>query len=142
MNAIVPVCCCSSPARVASGSPLSAPSATGLDSLAICLLDLAPAAQAERLTARGDDPALVPHHQAFARWMRRQATDPLHMAHVVADDGWEQMRWERLPASAWVWRMQTIDTTGMSRQDVGDAVLGWCRRALAGDAPVLGVTPI
>ena len=55
---------------------VAAPSAPELDAIAVCLLDASAKAQAERLAARGDDPALLVHHQAFAEWMRRQATDP------------------------------------------------------------------
>lgn len=128
-----------------SGDPVpavevvAAPSAAALDSIAVCLLDLTPEAQADRLAARGDDPAFLPQHHAFAEWMRRQATDPLHMTQVVADGGWERMRWERLQQQAPDWRMHTIDTTQMSKSEVADAVLEWCRRALAGDAPALNV---
>jgi hypothetical protein len=119
---------------------IAAPSAPQLDAVAACLLDASPDSQAERLTARGDDPALLPHHQAFAEWMRRQASDPLHMTHVVSEAGWEEMRWERLERLAPAWGMHTVDTTHMTRQQVADAVLDWCRRALSGDAPTLRVT--
>lgn len=119
---------------------VAAPSASELDAIAVCLLDASPEAQAERLTARGDHPALLPAHQAFADWMRRQASDPLHMRHVVSDAGWEEMRWERLEQLAPDWGMHTIDTTHMTKRDVADAVLAWCRRALTGDAPALRVT--
>jgi hypothetical protein len=118
---------------------VSAPSAAALDAIAVCLLDATPEAQAERLAARGDPPELLPHHQAFAEWMRKQASDPLHMTHVVSDAGWEQMRWQRLEQLAPGWGMHTIDTTHMTTGHVADAVLGWCRRALAGDAPSLRV---
>lgn len=121
---------------------VSAPSATGLDAIAVCLLDVAPEAQAERLAARGDDPTLLQHHQAFADWMRRQATDPLHRTHVASDGGWEPMQWERLAALSADWQMHTIDTTDMTRRDVAAAVLDWCRRALAGNAPVLRVADL
>ncbi|MGD1059250.1 MAG: hypothetical protein ABR992_17765 [Solirubrobacteraceae bacterium] len=117
----------------------AAPSATSLDAIAVCLLDVTPETQAERLGARGDDPALLPHHQAFAEWMRRQASDPLHMTHVVCDGGWAEMRWERLKALGPDWQMHAIDTTDMTRREVADAVLGWCQRALRGEAPVLRV---
>lgn len=40
---------------------LAAPSASALDAVAVCLLDAAPEAQAERLTARGDPASLSPH---------------------------------------------------------------------------------
>lgn len=119
---------------------VAAPSATDLDAIAVCLLDASAEAQAERLAARGDDPALLIHHQAFAEWMRHQAADPLHMTHVVSDGGWERMRWERLEQLAGNWRMHTIDTTYMTRQQVGAAVLDWCRSALANTAPILHAT--
>ncbi|HTX12904.1 MAG TPA: hypothetical protein VME22_30080 [Solirubrobacteraceae bacterium] len=119
---------------------VAAPSAPGLDAIAVCLLDASREAQAERLAARGDQPDLLPHHQAFAEWMRTQASEPLHMTHVVSDAGWEGMRWERVEHLAGDWRIHVIDTTRMSRREVGEAVLDWCRRALAGDAPALNVT--
>jgi hypothetical protein len=119
---------------------VAAPSAPALDAIAVCLLDASPEAQAERLAARGDPPELLPHHQAFAEWMRKQAGDPLHMTHVVSDAGWEEMRWKRLERVASGWSMHTIDTTQMTTRQVADAVLDWCRRALAGDAPALRVT--
>ena len=121
---------------------VAAPSAPELDAIAACLLDATPEAQAERLTARGDHRALLPHHQAFAEWMRRQASDPLHMTHVVSDAGREQMRWERLEQMAPQWCMHTIDTTHMTRREAADAVLDWCRRALTGDAPALRFTRV
>ncbi len=127
---------------VPAAEVVAAPSAPELDAIAVCLLDATPEAQAERLAARGDHPALLAHHQAFAEWMRRQASDPLHMTHVVSDAGWEDMRWERLEQLAPDWRMHTIDTTHMTKPAVAGAVLDWCRRALAGDATTLRVTGV
>jgi hypothetical protein len=117
-----------------------APSAPRLEAIAVCLLDATPDAQAQRLAARGDPPDLLPHHQAFAEWMRGQATDPLHMTHVVSASGWEEMRWDRLKRLSAEWRMHTIDTTSIVATEVADAVLDWCRRAIAGEAPVMRVT--
>ena len=124
---------------IAAAEVAAAPSATDLDAIAVCLLDLRPDAQAQRLAARGDPPELVPHHQAFAAWMRAQATDPLHMPHVVRDGGWAQMRWERLARLAPEWGMLTIDASDMSRREVADAARDWCRGALTGTAPSLRV---
>ena len=121
---------------------VAAPSAPRLDAIAVCLLDATPEAQAERLATRGDPAELLVHHQAFAEWMRRQASDPLYMTHVVCDAGWEQMRWDRLEHLAADWGMHTIDTTHMTKRDVADAVLERCRSALAGDAPALRVTSV
>ncbi len=116
---------------------MAAPSATALDGIACCLLDVSAEVQAQRLAGRGDPPALTPRHQAFAEWMRRHAEDPLHMPHVLSADGWEEMRWERLQRLAATWHMDVIDTTQLSQEAVADAVLAWCRRALAGDGPML-----
>ena len=93
----------------------------------------------ERLAARGDPLELLPHHQVFAEWMRKQASDPLHMTHVVSNEGWEEMRWQRLKQLAPDWGMHTIDTTDMTATQAADAVLDWCRTALAGGAPTLRV---
>ncbi len=122
---------------VAAGEVVAAPSAVALDGLAICLLDLSPAAQAARLAVRGDDPALLPHHQAFAEWMRRHAEDPLHMPHVLSTGGWDEMRWDRLISLTPSWRIERIDTTEMTRRAAADAVLEWCHRALAGEGPIV-----
>ena len=125
---------------VAAGEVAAAPSAAALDGLAICLLDLSPDAQAQRLAARGDDPALLHHHQAFAEWMRRHADDPLHMTHVLSSDSWDQMRWDRLAVLAPAWEMVRLDTTAMTPDRVAEAVLNWCRRALAGGGPIIRLT--
>jgi energy-coupling factor transporter ATP-binding protein EcfA2 len=64
---------------VAAGEVLAAPSAAELAAVAVCLLDVTADAQSERLADRGDDPRLVAHHHAFAKWMRGHARDPRHM---------------------------------------------------------------
>jgi hypothetical protein len=114
---------------------VAAPSSPRLDALAVCLLDADAEAQASRLAARREDPTLLAHHQAFAEWMRRQATDPLHMTHVVSDQSWEEMRWDRLERVAEAWRMETVDTSALTPQEVAAAVLDWCGLALDGGAP-------
>lgn len=127
---------------VAALEIIGAPSAPQLETVAVCLLDASPEVQAARLAARGgDDPALLPHHQAFAAWMRQQAIDPMHMPHVVTDGGWEEMRWDRLGRLG-DWAMHTIDTSQLSRREVAAEVLNWCRRALAGSAPIIRVPSI
>ena len=80
---------------VAAGEVLAAPSALKLTAVAVCLLDVTPDAQTARLTDRGDDPRLVPHHHAFADWMRGHAHDPRHTPHVLTTHGWPAMRWDR-----------------------------------------------
>lgn len=125
---------------VAAGEVLAAPSASSLDAVAVCLLDVSADAQTDRLTRRGDDPALFEHHHAFADWMRGHARDPRYMPHVLTTNGWEAMRWERLigiDPSEVSWRMEIVDTSHQSPAQVAARIVTWCRRALAGQAPTL-----
>jgi hypothetical protein len=124
---------------IAAVEVAAAPSAPQLDGVAICLLDASAVAQAARLQSRGDDPALLVHHQAFAEWMRKQAADPLHMLEVVTTNGWDQMRWDRLPALATQWHVHTIDTTDRAPEHVADATLAWIRSAITGAQPTIHV---
>src|SRR5687768_9486464 len=55
---------------VPPGELYAAPSAGMLEGIEVCLLDVSPERQMERLRLRGD-PELIPHHLAFAEWMRR-----------------------------------------------------------------------
>ena len=62
------------------------------------------------------------------------------MAQVLSGNGWEAMRWERLGGMSpgrGEWSMHVVDTTGLSPEQVGMRVSTWCRRALAGEAPVM-----
>jgi hypothetical protein len=125
---------------VAAGEVLAAPSADALDGIAVCLLDVSPQAQTERLLHRGDPARLLPDHRAFAKWMRGHARDPRHMPHVLTTGGWEAMRWDRLSAvdsAVGAWGMEIVDTSTLSRDQVAAEVLAWCHRALNADAPVL-----
>jgi hypothetical protein len=125
---------------VAAGEVLATPSAAGLDAVAVCLLDVSPDAQAARLAHRGDDPALLAHHQAFAEWMRGHARDPRHMPHVLSMNGWEAMRWDRWNTMDPIdgnWGMEVVDTSQLTPVQVAEEILTWCRRALRGTATVL-----
>ena len=125
---------------VAAGEVLAAPSAVDLDGLAVCLLDLCPEAQASRLTGRGDDPALLADHRAFAEWMRGHARDPRHMPHVLTAHGWDAMRWSRwagIDPAEGNWGMEIVDTSELAPHEVATAVVSWCHRARHSQAPVM-----
>jgi hypothetical protein len=122
---------------VAAGELAAAPSSTALDAIAVCLLDVGAATQASRLRARGDDPALLHHHQAFAEWMRGHALDPAHRLEVLSTGGWSEMRWNRLARPGPRWGMHTIDTSCMSTSEVAAQVTDWCRNALARTVPII-----
>jgi hypothetical protein len=125
---------------IAAVEVVAAPSATQLDAFACCLLDATAAAQAARLTTRGDDPSLLVHHQAFADWMRRQATNPNHMLDVVTTNAWDQMCWDRIPAIAPDWQIHVTDTTDRAPEQVSKTVLSWIRSAIAGVRPAIRIS--
>ncbi len=125
---------------VAAGEVVAAPSATKLDAIAACLLDVNPEVQAARLGQRGDDPRLFADHVAFAEWMRGHARDRGHMPHVLSTNGWDAMRWDRLTdldPSSGGWAVHVIDTSERSSEQVAQQVLTWCRGALNGQMPVM-----
>ncbi|WP_336158510.1 hypothetical protein [Amycolatopsis sp. VC5-11] len=116
------------------GEALAAPSADRID-IAGCLLDLSDDAHLARLARRGEP---SPANQAFAAWLRAHAHNPGHLPEAVTTDAWPEMRWDR-----WVgrvpgpdWAMTVIDTSSLGPAEVGEAVADWCRRAVAGEAPV------
>jgi hypothetical protein len=124
---------------VAAGEVLAAPSAADLHGIAVCLLDVSPDVQSARLERRGDDPALIADHHAFARWMRGHAFDPRHMPHVLSDNGWSEMRWERWTRMGLErgWGMEVLDTSTLPPDRVAAEIVAWCHRALRGKAPML-----
>jgi energy-coupling factor transporter ATP-binding protein EcfA2 len=129
---------------VAAGEVLAAPSAVALAGVAVCLLDLSPEAQIARLTQRGDAPALLAHHHAFAEWMRGHARDPRHMPEVLSTNGWEAMRWQRwtsIDPAGGAWGMSVLDTSELAPDDVAAQIVSWARRALRGQAPVMHAHP-
>lgn len=118
---------------VPPGELYAAPSADQLTRIAVCLLDISAQAQQQRLLLRGDDPALIPHHIAFAAWMREHIANPGHRPDVIMQGGWEQMRWERWLGSAVPeppWDGTTIDTTDRSPAEVSQLVGGWIQQQL------------
>jgi len=109
----------------------AAPSADQLESIAVCLLDATEDSQRLRLTERGDDPTLIPHHIAFAAWMRDHITNPRHRLDVVRQGGWEKMQWERSLAAMdqqQLWRSHRIDTTELDPSEVATLVTVWIRQ--------------
>jgi hypothetical protein len=118
---------------VAPGEVLAAPSATSVD-IAVCLLDVAENTQRERLRRRGDPEELLPHHVAFAAWLRSHARNPAHMPHVLRTGGWEEMVWSR--PTTLQWQITVIDGSSMSVAEAGRAALQWVRDAISGRAPV------
>jgi hypothetical protein len=114
---------------VPPGEVIATPSGDRLGPMHVCLLDVAPEAQRARLLARGDDPALVPNHVAFAEWMRHHVADPGHRPEVIMGGGWDEMRWDRWvgTGAARPWTSYAVDTTVLAPADVATQVLAWIR---------------
>ena len=81
------------------GEWLAVPSATSLDGIAVCLLDVSDQIRAERLGRRsgpiGPDRTELGHLLAWASWHRSHAADPQWRQDVLRQGGWERMRWQR-----------------------------------------------
>jgi hypothetical protein len=119
---------------VAPGELLAAPSADALEAVEVCLLDCRPDVQRERLRERGDPPETVPHHLAFAEWMRGHARDPAWRPEVITHSGWKEMRWDRwsrLRRGDPAWRFTVLDTSDRTVEGVARELLAWVRRAVA-----------
>lgn len=113
------------------------PSAEQLESVAVCLLDAAEEAQRGRLVERGDDPMLIPHHIAFATWMRAHFVNPRQRLNVVQQGGWEEMNWERALVAMEkqeVHLSDRIDTSMLTPDEVAERVARWIGRQIAGHA--------
>ena len=112
----------------------AAPSADQLERIAVCLLDATEDSQRRRLMERGDDPTLIPHHVAFAAWMREHIANPGPRLDVVRQGGWEEMQWERSLAAMGqqeLWKSHRIDTSDLDPSEVAKLVTIWIRQQIA-----------
>jgi hypothetical protein len=115
---------------VPPGELYAAPSAGKLQGIEVCLLDISPEKQIERLTLRGDAPDLIPAHIAFADWMRHHVRDHRYRPEVIINEGWEAMRWEVWNAdenTTVPWRSRTIDTSNLRATEVAREVVVWIK---------------
>jgi hypothetical protein len=113
---------------VPPGELYAAPSANELNGIQVCLLDISPEKQTERLTQRGDSPEYIPHHVAFAEWMRHHVIDHRYRPEVIINGGWDKMRWQvwNSPEVTHVpWPTHIIDTTQLTPTEVAEQVLSW-----------------
>ena len=118
---------------VPPGELYAAPSAAQLDAIQVCLLDVSPGEQTERLTKRADPAELIPAHLAFAKWMRHHVQDHRHRPEVIIHNGWEQMHWQTWTAPEITKTPRPthiIDTTSQTPAEVAAHVLSWIRQHL------------
>ncbi|MBA3489792.1 MAG: hypothetical protein H0T78_09675 [Longispora sp.] len=113
------------------GEVLACPSATDLNGIAVCLVDVTDDVRVERLAQRDGtrwSPQAVEAFTGWAQWHRRHAADPGFRPDVLTDEGWSAMRWERW--RAWTaadprWGTHIIDTTDQSVEVSVNAVEQW-----------------
>jgi hypothetical protein len=131
------------------GELLAAPSATGLDGIAACLVDCNDDARLRRLRARDDGRVGDPHQLwdflAWALWLRRHSIDPQTFAGPIRGDGdttWAWERWEGWHAGDPRWTTFVLDTTEETVDTSADRLAVWIaeqRRSLAdGRLPLKG----
>jgi len=113
------------------GEILAVPSATLLDGIAVCLVDVADEVRRDRLAARDpgrwDTPA-VDAFLGWAHWHRGHARDPRHRPDAIAEDGWPAMAWDRWTGWATAdprWRTDRIDTGNQPVRHSVDQVERW-----------------
>jgi hypothetical protein len=115
------------------GELLVAPSASRLDGLAGCLLDVEERVRLERLRPRDEGwleswGGNIGDLLAWAEWMRGHARDPGYRRRVIRGAGDPTMCWQRLDevaAGARRWHVRVLDTTSLAVEQVADALLAW-----------------
>ena len=114
------------------GEWLAVPSATALEGIAVCLLDVSDQIRAERLRRRRE--AIAPgriqlrHLLAWAAWHRSHAADPQWRQDVIQQGAWERMRWERW--RHWQrgdhrWDVLRLDTSVAPVEDTVEQLARW-----------------
>lgn len=111
------------------GEVLACPSATGVNGIAIIMLDCSEMVRINRLRARGDRPSYATQDVlSWSAWQRMHAVDPQWRQDVLRAEGISTMQWQRW--ENWQqgdarWQMQLIDTTSLTINDMVERVAGW-----------------
>jgi hypothetical protein len=120
------------------GEWLAVPSATELEGIAVCLLDVSDRVRAKRLGRRaaGIAPgrAELGHLLAWASWHRSHAADPQWRQDVIRKGGWERMRWQRW--HHWErgdrrWDVLTLDTSVARIDETVEQLAHWVAERLS-----------
>ncbi|WP_143234894.1 hypothetical protein [Paractinoplanes atraurantiacus] len=122
------------------GEVLACPSATEVDGIAACLVDVDDAVRWQRLEDRDPGKWSEDAKRAFirwARWMRGHAADPRHMPEAITRGGHGTMRWERW--RGWArgdrrWVVRVVDTTGRTAGQTAADLTRWVAEARADKA--------
>jgi hypothetical protein len=113
------------------GEVLASPSATELNGIAACLLDVDDRVRWHRLDSRDPGKWDADAKRSFigwARWHRGHAVDPHHRPEVITAAGWESMqwfRWNTWPTTDRRWAVRIIDTTERSVEQTAADIRQW-----------------
>ena len=116
------------------GELLATPSASRLEAISACLLDVDDATREARLRARGREwlsqaGGSLPDYLNWAGWMRDHAADPRSRVEVIRRGAaWSEMQWSRW--SGWQtgdprWRVRVIDTSASPVGEVAQELVDW-----------------
>ena len=111
------------------GELLACPSATGVNGIAILMLDCAEVVRINRLKARGDHSFYATQDVlSWSAWQRMHAVDPQWRQDVLRAQGIPTMQWQRW--ENWQqgdarWQIQLIDTTFLTINGMVERVAGW-----------------
>lgn len=116
------------------GEVLATPSATELNGIAVCLVDVEDDLRRARLRLRDGSKWSSDQEQAFVNWgawHRGHASDPQHQPEVIVGDGDDSMRWERW--TGWAardhrWLTSVIDTSSGTVDSCVGEVVRWVER--------------
>lgn len=115
------------------GEVLACPSATKIDGIAVCLIDVSRKVRADRLRQRDGQlwsPQAVEAFCDWAAWHCQHAIDPTFQPDAITDASWSAMRWDRW--KNWKtddprWNTYILDTTDQSMETSVAAVHDWIR---------------
>lgn len=113
------------------GEALAVPTAALMGRISVCLIDVSDEERLRRLAERDPGVWSAKDKDAFlarADWHRHHAADPTYRRDVLTSNAWAPMMWDRW--AGWGpddprWRVEIIDTTGLTVAESADRVRAW-----------------
>ncbi|MEN8237206.1 MAG: hypothetical protein ABFQ95_06675 [Pseudomonadota bacterium] len=111
------------------GEILACPSATQLDNINVCFLDVSDLERIRRLQSRGMG-GVNQDMLNWASWLRVHHADPQWQQHVIQHNAWSGLdfsRWDNLDSWKSLAKVTTLDTTDMSIVQVVMGLVDWIK---------------
>jgi hypothetical protein len=116
--------------QIVLGEILACPSAKQIDKVNFCLLDVSDFERIQRLKKRntsGADQNML----NWSSWLRMHTSNPQWMQHVLKEDCWDKLDfsvWDQLANWDSKAIVKTLDTTGLSTNQVAKSVANWAKK--------------